>query len=120
MSEELDNDESRRETRRHDAVLTHNDLKRIEKSIDSLREDMREDFNSLLSAVKELNTRHAAIDVWKATIDMRLAQGVDRMNGLSEDVKGCVEKKVVIAYLAGASMGSAGLTALVMKALGSG
>ncbi len=118
--ESSDSDESGRETRRHDAVLTHNDLKRIEKSIESLREDMRDDFTSLLNAVKELNTRHAAIDVWKATIDMRLAQGVERMNGLGEEVKGCVEKKVVIAYLAGASMGSAGLTALVMKAFGHG
>lgn len=115
MSEE--SDESGRVTRRHEAVLTHNDLHRIEKSLELLREDMREDFTSLLNAVKELNSRHAAIDVWKATIDMRLQGGVEKMNALDKRIEGCVEKKIVLAYLAGTAAGAAGLTGLLMKAL---
>jgi hypothetical protein len=117
MAEE---DESGRITRRHAAVLTHDDLSRIERSIDSLRKDIRTDFQSLLEAVKELNDRHAALDVWKATIDLRLAGGVEKMNALQKQIEGCVEKKIVLAYLAGSAVGGSAITALVMKALSAG
>jgi hypothetical protein len=63
--------------------------------------------------------KHNEVNVWRAKIDARLAQSVEKMNALEEDIEGCVEKKVLYAWLVGVScaagLGGAGL----MKLLGS-
>lgn len=108
MSDEREHDHCE-ETRAFPAVLTRADLKHLEAKLDAVGDSVR----TLAAEVKAANERHAQNDVWKAQIDMRLGQGVERMNRLEAEVEGRVKKETLIAYLAGAGFAGAGLAKIL-------
>lgn len=55
-----------------------------------------------------------AFEVWKATIEGRLAQGTERMNAQQMEIDQRVKKETILAWVLGSAGGAAGL----MKLLG--
>jgi len=96
----------------------HADMLRLERKIDSLRDDFREELRAIVAEIKLASDRHAQFDVWKATIDMRLATGVERMNELKGEIDKRVKKETVIALLTGAACAGGGTAAGLMKLFG--
>lgn len=105
-------------TREYGPVLTRLDLDRVETKIDSLRTDFRGDLHEIAEQLKIANDRHNQNDVWKAQIDMRLAQGVERMNGMQKEIDARIKKETIVTLIAGATMAGGGTGAILMKLFG--
>lgn len=77
--------------------------------------------DQIISAVSEIKTTTGGhgiqlqnFEVWRAQIEARLASGSEHINTLQTELREKVDKRTVMAYLAGAAGGSALLMKLIL------
>ena len=89
-------------------------LAQILARLDTVVEQMK----SLDARVGKAAELSQAFEVWKAETNVRLQAGCDRMDELQRQLNERVEKRVLLAYLAGVATVAGGLGAGLMKLLG--
>jgi hypothetical protein len=77
-------------------------LEHIERIVGEIREEVR--------AFRESQTE---ILIWRAEVEGRLRDGNRRFESMEDKMKDKLDKKLLIAYLAGAAGGAAGLIKLI-------